>query len=235
LRVPFDLPKILDQLKHVSAEPRDELQTRPSLLSKVRRGEEDAWQEFYEFYRKFIYALATRSFLSHEEASDIVQETMASVHKYIADFKVDSDRAQFRTWLRTIVASRIADKKRKLQRDPLAHPGLAHDTATDHSHRTAPINRIPDSGENDFAEIFDVQLKQSALAQAQDRIRQSAKIEHFQVYDLYEIEQMSARDVAKTMGINEALVRLRSFRIKMAVAKEARRILNAKTPDGFRK
>jgi RNA polymerase sigma factor (sigma-70 family) len=208
----------------VSESHDDQLQTRASLLSKVRRGDEAAWQQFYEFYQKFIYSLAVRAGLSHEEASDIVQETMVSVNRYIAEFKVDADRAKFRTWLRKIISSRIADKKRKLQRDPLAHvkaPGNDDD-----SNRTATIHRIPDEKDPGLDELFDTQLKQSALAEAQDRIRRKAKMEHFQVYDLYEIEQMSARDVAKTLGIGEALVRLRAFRIKMAVSREARRILN---------
>ena len=209
---------------HVSASQDDQLQTRPSLLSKVRRGDEAAWHEFYQFYQKFIYSLAIRASLNHEEASDIVQETMVSVNRYIADFKVDADRAKFRTWLRKIVSSRIADKKRKLQRDPLAHLKIPQES--DNSNRTATVNRIPEENDSNFDELFDTQLKQSALAEAQERVRRKAKMEHYQVYDLYEIEQMSARDVAKTLGIGEALVRLRAFRVKMAVAREAKRIVN---------
>jgi RNA polymerase sigma factor (sigma-70 family) len=211
----------------VSANQADEYQTRPSLLSKVRRGDEHAWNEFYQFYSKFIYSLALRAALTPDEANDIVQDTMVSVNRYIADFQVDSERAKFRTWLRTIVSSRIADKKRKLKRDPLAQVADGN-TGTDKSNRTPTINRIADT-EVDFSDMFDRQLKESAVAEAKDRVRRKAKVDHFQVYDLFETEQMSARDVAKTLGIGEALVRLRSFRIKMAIAAEARRILNSKT------
>jgi len=151
---------------------------------------------------------------------------MVSVHRYISEFKVDAERAKFRTWLRRIVSSRISDKKRKLQRDPLAHAQVSN--RDENSNRTATIDRIPDQSDSGLDELFDLQLKQSALTEAQDRVRRKAKMEHFQVYDLYEIEQMSARDVAKTLGIGEALVRLRSFRIRMAVSREARRILNSR-------
>lgn len=193
----------------------------------MRRGDEAAWHEFYQFYQKFIYSLAIRASLTEQEAADIVQETMVSVHRYIAQFKVDPDRATFRTWLRKIVSSRIADKKRKLQRDPLAHVQISN--GDQNSNRTATIDRVPDETEGGIEQLFDRQLQQSALDEAQQRVRGKAKMEHYQVYDLYEIEQMSARDVAKTLGIGEALVRLRAFRVKMAVAREAKRILSAKS------
>ncbi len=211
----------------MSTNQDDELRTRPSLLSKVRRGDEAGWQEFYQFYQKFIYSLAVRASLSHEEACDVVQETMVSVNRYIAEFKVDADRAKFRTWLRKIISSRIADKKRKLQRDPLAHAASGPDRVTN-SNRTPTIHKIVDNAEDAVDELFDLQLKESALAEARDRVRRKAKVEHFQAFDLFETEQMSARDVAQTLGIGEALVRLRAFRIRMAISREAKKILTAK-------
>ena len=113
----------------------DTLKTHPTLLSKVRRGDEDGWNHFYEFYEGFVYAAARGAGLSHEESKDVVQETMISVRNYICDFVPDESRAKFRTWLRKIVRSRIADQYRKKKRNPLekastGKPAPSEDSAT---------------------------------------------------------------------------------------------------------
>src|SRR5262245_13659719 len=87
----------------------DTLKTRSTLLSKVRRGDEGGWSRFYELYQEFISSAARGAGLSPEEAEDVVQETMIKVRDYISHFVPDQGRARFRTWLRTIVHSRIAD------------------------------------------------------------------------------------------------------------------------------
>ena len=85
----------------------DALKTRPTLLSKVRRGDEEGWRRFYDLYVNFIYSAGRGAGLSHEESKDLVQETMITVQNYIGDFVPDESRAKFRTWLRKIVHSRI--------------------------------------------------------------------------------------------------------------------------------
>lgn len=52
----------------------DALKTRPTLLSKVRRGDEAGWRRFYEVYESFIYSAARSTGLAHDEASDVVQD-----------------------------------------------------------------------------------------------------------------------------------------------------------------
>jgi DNA-directed RNA polymerase specialized sigma24 family protein len=78
-------------------EEREPLVTRLSLLSKVKHGDEDAWSEFYAIYRGFIYWLARRGGLLHEDAKDLTQDTMAKIAQHIEDFKPNKDRARFRT------------------------------------------------------------------------------------------------------------------------------------------
>jgi hypothetical protein len=34
----------------------DTFKTRPTLISKVRRGDEDGWSRLYDFYQELIYA-----------------------------------------------------------------------------------------------------------------------------------------------------------------------------------
>src|SRR5882762_8960076 len=103
----------------VKPDAADTLKTRPTLLSKVRRGDEAGWSQFYELYEHFIYSAARGSALSHQESQDVVQEAMLTVRNYINSFVPDASRGRFRTWLRTIVHSRIADQYRRKKRNPI--------------------------------------------------------------------------------------------------------------------
>ena len=111
----------------------DTLRTQPTLLSKVRRGDEEGWSRFYELYQDFIYSAARGAGLSHEEARDVVQETMVTVQNYVSKFVPDEGRARFRTWLRRIVRSRIADQYRVKKRNPLAKADMGVHPRTEES------------------------------------------------------------------------------------------------------
>lgn len=57
----------------------DSVQTRPSLLRKVKDWQDQAsWQEFYATYKPIIVALARKSGLTEAEAEDLAQETIRS-------------------------------------------------------------------------------------------------------------------------------------------------------------
>src|SRR5262245_11546430 len=63
----------LNGAANVKTHRTDALKTRTTLLSKVRRGDEDGWNRFYALYQRVIYATARAAALSHQEAEDVVQ------------------------------------------------------------------------------------------------------------------------------------------------------------------
>src|SRR5436189_5133649 len=123
-------------MRDVKPDRTDSLKARRTLLSKVRRGDEEGWTDFYEFYEDFIYSAARGAGLSHEESKDVVQEAMITVRNYISNFVPDESRARFRTWLGRIVQSRIADQYRRKKRSPLDR-GAGHPASEDSATATA--------------------------------------------------------------------------------------------------
>ena len=198
----------------------DTLKTQSTLLSKVRRGDEDGWSRFYDFYEDFIYSAARSAGLSHEESQDIVQETMISVRKYVSDFVPDENRARFRTWLRKIVQSRIADKFRQKNRNPLEK---AVGSNTDDS-VTSVVDRLPDLNVVELDQLIDGKFEQAIVGEAQRSVKERISMEHYQAYDLFHIQGLSAKDVATSLGISPVTVRVQAFRIRRAVEREVRRI-----------
>jgi len=198
----------------------DTLKTQSTLLSKVRRGDEDGWSRFYDFYEDFIYSAARSAGLSHEESQDIVQETMISVRKYVSDFVPDQNRARFRTWLRKIVQSRIADKFRQKNRNPLEKAvGSSPDESV-----TSVVDRLPDLNVVELDRLIDGKFEQAILAEAQRFVKEMVPMEHYQAYDLFHIQGLRAKDVETSLGISPVTVRVQAFRIRRAVEREVRRI-----------
>jgi len=204
----------------------DTLKTRPTLLSKVRRGDEGGWTRFYEFYEDFIYSAARAAGLSHEEAKDVVQVTMVTVQNYIGDFVPDERRAKFRTWLRCIVRSRIADQFRKKSRDPLEKASHGPPLASDES-ATSTTNRIADPNEIELDRLVDAKLEQAILSEARRAAKGKARMEDYQAYDLFAVQELGAREVAVSLGISPVTVRVRAFRVRRTVEKELRRIIRS--------
>jgi RNA polymerase sigma factor (sigma-70 family) len=199
----------------------DTLKTRPTLLSKVRKGDEDGWCQFYELYQDFIYAAARGAGLAHEESKDVVQEAMLTVRNYLDRFVPDANRGRFRTWLRRIVHSRIADQYRKKKRNPLAN--APKELPTEDS-ATSVTNRIPDLSEVELDRLVDGKLEQAIFAEARKRVKEKVRMEDYQTYDLFEVQELCARDVALSLTINVTTVRVRAFRVRHAIEREVRRI-----------
>ena len=206
----------------MKADGADTLKTRPTLLSKVRRDDQEGWSQFYEFYEDFIYSAGRGAGLSHQEAQDIVQEAMVTVRSYIGKFVPDVNRGRFRTWLRKIVQSRIADEYRRKNRDPIEkaeHHPQSEDSAT------STTNRIPDVNEVELGRLIDGKLEQAILTEARRFARENVRMEDYQAYDLFEIHEMSAREVAASLAISPVTVRVRSLRVRRVVEKQMRRIV----------
>jgi RNA polymerase sigma factor (sigma-70 family) len=208
-------------VKHSAA---DTLKTRPTLLSKVRRGDEDGWRQFYDLYEDFIYSAARAAGLSHEEARDVLQETMITVRNYVSGFVPDETRARFRTWLKRIVYSRISDEYRRKRRNPLEHTRDAHNTLAEES-STSKTNQIPNLTEVELDRLVDGKLEQAMIEEARRLAKERISMEQYQAYDLFAVQQLSAYDVAASLGINVVTVRVRAFRVRRAVNRELRRIV----------
>ena len=99
----------------------DPFATRQSLLSRLKDlGDQDGWQEFFETYRRLIYAVARRAGLSDSEAQDVVQETMVVVAQQMPGFRYDPDRGSFKAWRHTVIRGRLSRHWRKARRHPSA-------------------------------------------------------------------------------------------------------------------
>ena len=72
--------------------------------------------------------------------------------------------------------------------------------------------------------MWDEKWRQALLAAALERVKQRVSPDTFQIFDLYALREMAAREVAKLLGTNIARVYLAQHRVKSMLAKEIREL-----------
>jgi len=96
------------------------------LLSRVARGDQAAFAEFYDATSAHLYGVALRILRDAAAAQDILQEAYVSVWHHAASYEVA--KSQPMTWLTSIVRNRCLDR---LRRHEIAAVALAADDDDD--------------------------------------------------------------------------------------------------------
>jgi RNA polymerase sigma factor (sigma-70 family) len=198
------------------------LPTRRSLLSRLRRLDDDkSWQDFFDTYWKLIYSAATKAGLPHAEAQDVVQETILTVSRTIQEFRYDPTRGSFKGWLLNTTRWRILDHLRRCKPESSPGPRPADTRSTD------VIEQIPDPASAEIEAVWEAEWQQNLMDAAIQRVKQEVKPKHFQIFELYALKGRPAGQVARTFGVNVALVHLIKHRVASQIKKEVKRIEKA--------
>src|SRR5919204_4458317 len=90
-----------------------------SLLARAARGDQDAFRELTDPYRRELQFHAYRILGSMQDAEDALQETLLSAWRGLPRFE---ERASLRSWLYRIATNRCLDALRDAARRPPAAP-----------------------------------------------------------------------------------------------------------------
>ena len=198
----------------------DSIPTRYTLLSRLEdRDDQDSWRDFFNTYWRLIYAVARKSGLTEAEAQDVVQETIISVANDIHKFKRDRTLGSFKGWLHNVIRWRIADQLRKRTR-----ARQPDDSKTGEDLRYPDVAEIPDPAGDATDAVWEAEWQANLLKAALEIIRRSVREEHYQIFDLYVLQQWPARNVAHALHVNIGLVYLIKYRLAAMLKKEVRRL-----------
>src|SRR5664279_704692 len=89
------------------------IQTRPSLLNRLKRGDDAGWQDFYRIYGKLVRDFAIQAGLTDTEADEVVQETAIAMARHLPEYRYDPKVCRFKTWLLNQTSWRIKDQLKK--------------------------------------------------------------------------------------------------------------------------
>ncbi|MGA2102057.1 MAG: RNA polymerase sigma factor [Candidatus Sulfotelmatobacter sp.] len=170
----------------------DRIDAEPGIVASRNEIVENLVRE----HSRLVYRIAYAVLRGHHDAEDATQETFMRVLRYSAKLASVEDP---KTWLARI-AWRVAVDRSKRH-------GRGRETALDD-----PEKRVPEPASNDAA--ADERLHSRQANALLEKMITALPRKLREPLILSTIEEMSPREVAKTLGINEAAVRSRVFRAR---------------------
>jgi RNA polymerase sigma-70 factor (ECF subfamily) len=174
------------------------LPSERELIRRARAGDQDAFAELVMIHAGRVYGALRRFGLDASEADEVAQEVFVRAWRGLARFE---ERAQFSTWLYRI-AFNEAQRRLSRRRPRRAEPDLQLDD---------PIVAQPESpGLGPQAQTLDREFERT-LERALDQLPADWRA----AVVLRDIEGLSTRDAAETVGIREAAFKSRLHRGRM--------------------
>jgi len=202
----------------MSPGPEDANPTRRSLVSRLRRwDDQSSWDEFFNTYWRLIYSVAVKAGLTDQEAEDVVQETVLGVAKKMGEFRYDPAVCSFRGWLLHVTRLRIQDQFRK--RLPVVPRETRSRTGT------TALERLPDEAAGAGLEtLWEEEWEKNIVDVAMARVKGRVRPEHYQMFYLNVVKEVTAQKVASTFAVSVAQVYLVKHRVAHLIKSEVRRL-----------
>lgn len=163
-----------------------------SLMRRIQNRDPLALDEFLRQVAPTLQRYGLRMCRNEEDAQDIAQESLIAAVRNLDGFRGE---ASVSTWLYTIARSFCIKKRRRKKGSPESMETL-HDA-------------IPAT-----ADRADEQVQRRDFEQALERVLNSLEESQREVFMLRDIEGLSAKEVAGTLGISEAAVKSRLHRVR---------------------
>jgi RNA polymerase sigma-70 factor, ECF subfamily len=178
-------------------------------VRQAKAGDLSAFEALVSRHEGRVYSLAQRMLRQEQDAEDVVQQTFLSALEHLAGFREESS---FATWLARI-ATHAALKiiRRRQSRDATATVSLEQNTEPQPGYDTIPHPEYI----ADWRQSPHKLLEQKELRQTIEGALETLDEKHRLVFLLRDVEGLSVRDTAQTLGLSEANVKVRLLRARL--------------------
>jgi RNA polymerase sigma-70 factor, ECF subfamily len=183
------------------------------LIAEVLSGRTAEFTELAARYRDKVERICQRFFADREMVRDLSQESFIRAFAGLASYRAE---LPFMAWLRAIVTNVCYDELRRRQRRP-------EDLVADFSApESAWIEMVNEASPEEIVDAAEQRQEAHDLAH---RLLDSLRPDDRMVMILRESEELSVSEIAQTMGWSEAKVKIRAFRARQIMRKQAEKIL----------
>jgi RNA polymerase sigma-70 factor, ECF subfamily len=193
----------------LTAKPDEEL------IAEVLGGDSAAFNELSSRHRPRVERLCQRFFSDPEMARDLAQESFIRAYTALKTYRAEMP---FGGWLRSIVINLCYDELRRRKRRP---EELVGDFGAP---EVQWMHLVNEASPEDL--VGDAEERQEAHDLAH-RLLDTLRPEDRMVMVMKESEDMSVAEIADILGWSEAKVKIRAFRARQALRKQAERMLAA--------
>jgi RNA polymerase sigma-70 factor (ECF subfamily) len=179
----------------------------PSLVERLRRGDQAAFEMMVRTYGGRMLAVARRLVRNEEDARDVVQEAFLQVARALEEFRAD---AKLSTWLHRIVVNTALMRLRSASHRPegFIEDRLPHFDTT--GHHTEPVAALPPTPEDAFERAELRTRVRAAVAKLPEAYRA--------IIVLRDFEDVTTNEAATTLGISSNAAKIRLHRARQALA-----------------
>lgn len=180
-------------------------ETDARLVERILLGEEAAFENLFERYKKFVAAIAARYFQRPEEIEEIIQISFAKVFFELKKFRGDYNFS-FASWLGKITTNACLDLLRNKKRKP---ENLWCEFSEIETEILFARHASGDKTPENTAIERDLANKLLSKLSAEDRA----------VLQMLDGEEMSVSEVSAITGWSNAKIKIRAFRARGALRK----------------
>jgi RNA polymerase sigma factor (sigma-70 family) len=164
------------------------LTTRSSLLKRVRGDGPEAWREFCALYKPFLERVAERVGLRGQDIDEVVQAVLVDLYQGRERFVYDRSRGRFRDYLKKAVVTRLSKLLREVRR------------------AGTPTGQMPERWADELEQHWEEEYRRHVLREALAAVRSQVEPKTYQAFDLYALQGVDAREVARFLGVSVSAV-----------------------------
>lgn len=178
------------------------------LVEGLIRGDQAAFRELVERYKKKIYFMALDMVGSPTDAEDVSQEVFLKVHRSFGTFKKD---AKLSSWLYRVTYNACIDhlRKKDLVPEPVGDEALEARSRSDVPFSTSPSAPDP-------VRSAEFEQLQSRIARALERVSPQEKA----VFLLRHYDELMLKEIAEALHLSVGSVKSYLFRAVRKLQKE---------------
>jgi len=185
---------------NLSATKTAQIITDDELVQAVLSGDEAAFGEIFERYRRLVIHLVSRFFNQRETVEELVQQSFTKIYFSLKDFR-GGNANSFSSWLSRLTVNVCYDELRRLKRRP--ENLFANLSSEDAEFIENYVEKSSSDNENAFVNR-DLAEKLLSNLDAKDRL----------ALTLYHGEELSVSEVAEMVGWTESNVKVRLMRTR---------------------
>lgn len=181
--------------------------TSLSLLQRAGADDQEAWQQLVYLYGPLVQRWCRRAGLNDEDTADVFQETFRALAGHLASFAPTRETGSFRSWLRTIVRTKVADHFRRLQRHAVAQGG---------THAQMRLANVVDplADEDDDSDDQAASENAEVVQRALELIKPEFHERNWNSFWQVAVEGKSVTEVAEQLNVNPQTIRQANYRIR---------------------
>ncbi len=181
------------------------------LVELVRAGDEAAFADLFERYKRLVASVAARYFNRPDEVEEIIQISFTKIYFEIERYRGGHDFS-LPSWIGRIAANACCDRLRERRRKPENLECELSEAETAALFADSQAEKI--NAENNLV-ARDLAEKLLARLAREDRA----------LLEMLEVEEMTVEEVARLTGWSKSKIKVRAFRARRALRKILRKFM----------